>query len=303
MTSDYDIAIIGAGPTGYGAALYAGRFKLKTLLIGKETGGALNWTGEVDNYPGLPEMQGIDLADKIKEHALKFGAELKLEEVENIERKEGFEITTNKAKYSAKSLVIATGTERKKLGIPGEEQFEGNGIHSCAICDGYLYNDKEVAVIGGSDAAVKEAIVLAQNARKVYIIYRRENLRAEPVYLDKIEGIDNIEVITKTQVKEAQGTDKLEYVVLDNPYKGSNKLPIQGLFIEIGHTPLTELAKKIGVELNDKGEIIIDRNSRTNVKGVFAAGDVTDTEFKQAITGVAQGVTGAYMAFKYIKSS
>lgn len=303
MSDKYDIAILGAGVSGYGAALYAGRFKLKTVVIGKDTGGVINWASDVDNYPGLQQMSGIDLADKIKGHAFKFGGELKLEEVENVEKtSEGFKITTEKNEFEATSIVIATGTERKSLGIPGEKELEGNGIHSCAICDGYLYQGKPIAVIGGSDSAAKEALVLSEYASKVYIIYRRDELRAEPINYDKIMQSNNIEIITNTNVLEAKGEDKLQSVVLDNPYNGDTVLPLEGLFIEVGKTPLSELAKTIGVETNEKGEIITDKMSQTNVDGVFAAGDVTDIEFKQAITGVAQGVTAAYMAFKHVKS-
>lgn len=300
----YDIIVIGTGVSGYGAALYSGRFRMKTLVIGKETGGVINWANDVDNYPGIPSMSGIDLADKVKDHAFKFGAELKLEEVNNIEKQDdSFKVATDKNEYFSKTIVIATGSERKKLGIPGEKEFEGNGIHSCAICDAYIYKGKTVAVVGGSDSAAKEALVLAESASKVYMIYRGEQIRAEPINYDKVMERENIEIINNTNVLEIMGSEKLEKVLLDNPYNNNNELALDGLFIEVGHTPLSQLAKKIGVDLNDRDEIITDKMSRTNVKGVFAAGDVTDIEFKQAITGVAQGVTAAYMAFKHIKSS
>ncbi len=299
----YDLIIVGAGVTGYGSALYAGRFKMKSLVLSKDTGGIINWASHVDNYPGIPDVTGMDLADKIKDHAFRFGSELRLEEVENLERSsDWFKVTTSRGEYFAKSIIIATGSERRKLGIPGETELNGNGVHSCAICDGYLYNGKTVAVVGGSDSAAKEALVLAEHAEKVFIIYRKEKIRAEPIIYDRVMAADNIEIINNTNVVEAKGDKKLDRVVLDKPYDGKNELPLDGLFIEVGHTPLSQLSRTIGVELNEKGEIVTDKMSCTNVEGVYAAGDVTDMEFKQAITGVAQGVTAAYMAFKHIKS-
>ncbi|MGM5482811.1 MAG: NAD(P)/FAD-dependent oxidoreductase [Nanobdellota archaeon] len=302
-SSTYDLLVIGAGVSGYGASLYAGRFKLNTLVIGKDTGGVINWASDVDNYPGVPEVSGIDLADKIKDHAFKFGAELKQESVENLEAIDGlYKVTTEKDVYYAKCLIIATGSERKRLGIPGEKKLEGNGVHSCAICDGFLYKNKEVAVVGGSDSAVKEALVLSEYASKVYVIYRGEQIRAEPIIYEKALNTSNIEFILNTNVKELKGSSRLESALLDNKYKDNDELKLDGLFIEVGHSPLSQLARKIGVDLNDKGEIITDKMSRTNVDGVFAAGDVTDIDFKQAITGVAQGVTAAYMAFKLVRT-
>lgn len=299
----YDCLIVGAGVSGYGAALYCARFRMDTIVLSKDFGGVINWANHVGNYPGIPDITGLDLADRIKNHALSYGAVLKLEEVENLDKLDGnFKITTTKGVYLSKSLIVATGSEKRRLGIPGEKELEGNGVHSCAICDGFLYKGKKVGVVGGSDSAAKEALVLAEYAEKVYILYRKERIRAEPIIYEKILRADNIEIINNTNVVEVKGNKKLETVVLDKPYEGMNELLLDGLFIEVGHTPLSQLVRTVGVELNEKGEIITDKMSRTNIDGIFAAGDVTDTEFKQAITGVSQGVTAAYMAFKYNKS-
>lgn len=298
-----DTIIVGAGLSGYGAALYAGRFKMNSVIISKDMGGTINWAHVVDNYPGIPNIEGIDLADKIKEHALKFGTQLKLEEVEYLQKEDDyFKVRTDKTEYLTNTVIIATGRQRKKLGIPGEEELHGNGVHTCAICDGYLYKGKTVAVVGGSDSAAKEALVLAEHAEKVYIIYRREKIRAEPLLYDKVLEAENIEIINNTNVIEAKGEDKLTHVILDNPYQGSKELSLDGLFIDVGYTPLTELARTIGVEENEKGEIVVDKMNQTNIKGVFAAGDVTDIEFKQAVTAVSQGAKAAYMAFKHVNT-
>ncbi len=299
-----DTVIIGAGLAGYGAALYAGRFKMNSVILSRDTGGTINWAHIVDNYPGIPNIEGIDLADKIKEHALKFGAELKLEEVENLQKEDNyFKVKTDKSEYLTKTIIIATGRERKKLGIPGEEEFQGNGVHTCAVCDAFLYKGKTVGVVGGSDSAAKEALVLAEHAKKVYIIYRKDKIRAEPTLYEKVMETSNIEIINNTNIIQAKGDGRLSHVILDNQYNGSEELPLDGLFIDVGYVPLTELARTIGVEENENGEIIVDKMNCTNVRGVFAAGDVTDIEFKQAITAVAQGSKAAYMAFKYVNTN
>ncbi|MFW6013698.1 MAG: NAD(P)/FAD-dependent oxidoreductase [Nanoarchaeota archaeon] len=299
----FDTVIVGGGLAGYGAALYAGRFKMKSVILSKDTGGTINWAHVVDNYPGIPNIEGIDLADKIKEHALKFGTGLKLEEVENLKKEgENFRIKTNKAEYLTRTVIIVTGRERKKLGIPGEEELHGNGVHTCAICDAFLYKGKNVAVVGGSDSAAKEALVLSEHAKKVYIIYRREKIRAEPTLYEMVTKTENIEIINNTNVTQAKGEGRLSHVILDNPYNGSNELPLDGLFIDVGYVPLNELARTIGVKENPKGEIVVDKMNRTNVDGVFAAGDVTDIEFKQAITSVAEGAKAAYMAFNHLNT-
>lgn len=302
MAEKYDLVIIGAGLSGLGAALYAGRFRLNTLVIGKDTGGVINTASKVDNYPGLPEIDGMELGDKVKDHAMKFGANLKLEIVKEVCKKDDiFEITTNKDIYLATTVIIATGSTPRKLGIPGEEEFWGNGVHTCAMCDGYIYNDKTVAVVGGSDSAAKEALILAETAKKVYIIYRREKIRAEPITTEAVKAKDNIEIIYNTNVTEAKGEEVLNSLVLDKEYNNSNELKVNGMFVEIGHVPLTDMVQKIDLEMTDRKEIIVNTMAETNVPGVFGAGDVTSFPFKQAITGVAQGVTAAWSAFNYIK--
>ncbi|MFX1591015.1 MAG: NAD(P)/FAD-dependent oxidoreductase, partial [Promethearchaeota archaeon] len=199
--------------------------------------------------------------------------------------------------FKAHTIVIATGSERKKLGIPGEEEFAGRGVSYCATCDGPFYKDKNVAVIGGSDSAAKEALFLAQSAKKVYIIYRGEEIRAEPINKKRVLDNNKIELIYKTNIVEIKGDGIVQSIIFDN----GKELEIDGVFIEIGSIPNSDLAKRIGVETNEKGEVIINRKSETNISGIFAAGDVADAPFKQAITGVSEGVIAAYSAFDYVK--
>lgn len=299
--SEYDIAIIGSGVVGLASAMYAGRFNMKTVVFGDNTGGTIILTDVVENYPGFKRLTGQELADKIREHALEYKVELVENKVDGLKKTgEAFEISAGGKNYKAKSLLFATGAKSKKLGVNGEEQFANKGVHTCALCDGAFYKNKVVAVVGGSDSAAKDALVLTQYASKVYIIYRGEKIRPEPVNVKRIEANKKIEVINHANVTEVGGGKFVEHVVLDREFNGSNRVELSGVFVAIGHVPLSELAAKLGVELNKKGEIVIDRSSKTNVEGVFAAGDVADLEFKQAITGVGEGISAVYSAYKYI---
>ncbi|MFQ5815828.1 MAG: NAD(P)/FAD-dependent oxidoreductase, partial [Candidatus Hydrothermarchaeaceae archaeon] len=244
-------------------------------------------------------------SDKIKEHALDYDVELKEDRVVKIGRcKEGcFTVATKKESFHAKTIIFATGTEWRKLDVSGEEEFANKGVHYCALCDGPFYKDKVIGVVGGSDSAAKEAILLAGYGKKVYIIYRGEKIRPEPINRKRVEENENIEVIPRTNVVAIKGDEFVREVVLDRPYNGKKELQLDAVFIEIGHIALSQLAKDISVETNAKGEIKIDRESKTNVKGFFAAGDVVDTDFKQAITGVAEGVTAAFSAYQYVNEN
>jgi len=299
----YDVAIIGGGPAGLSAAMYAGRLKLKTLVLTKERGGTITTASEVMNWPGIKKTQGMALAKQLEEHALEYkDVEIKDAMVAGIKNKDGgFTVTTQGGEYEVKTVILAAGTEVRKLGIPGEEKFAGKGVHYCALCDGFFYKDKTLAVIGGSDSAAKEALVLTQWAKKVYIIYRKEKIRAEPVNLDKVEKSGEIEIINNTNVTEIKGKEMVEYLVLDKPYKGKNELKVDGVFVEVGRVPGTVLVKDVGVKLNEQGEVITNKKAETNVPGFFAAGDITDSAFKQAITASAEGVIAAYNAYVYLQ--
>ena len=300
----YQTIIIGGGPTGLAAAMYAGRLGLKTLVLTKVLGGTIVLTDVVENYPGFKRLTGLELTEILKEHALDYDlVTIKEVEVINIKKiKDSFEVITDEGKFQTKALIFATGTKHRQLDVPGANEFANRGVHYCALCDGPIYKDKIVAVAGGSDSAAKEALVLSSFAKKVYIIYRGEHIHPEPINLIRVNQKKNIEIINKTNVTEIKGDKFVIGVVLDNPYKGSKELKLDSVFVSIGLIPLSDLAKKIGVKTNEKGEIIINRKTETNIEGVFAAGDVVDTEFKQAITGAGEGVTAAYSAYEYCEA-
>jgi thioredoxin reductase (NADPH) len=307
--NSYDLVVIGAGGSGLSGAMYAARLGLKTLVLGKMSGsefpvgGVITTTDVVENYPGFVSISGQELGKKLAEHAKSYDlVEIKTEEVTDLHKTENcFLVNSKKGEYKAKTVLFATGTKWRKLDVPGSKELENKGVNYCALCDGPLYKDKVVSVVGGSDSAGKDALVLAKHAKKVYMIYRGEEIHPEPANLEKIRNAGNIEIINNTNIKEVQGKDKVEGVVLDREYKGSSVLKLEGVFVAIGHEVLSDLAIKIGVEVDDKKEIKIDhKTSETNVPGVYAAGDVTDKQFKQLITGVADACTAAYSAYEYI---
>ncbi len=306
--NNYDFIIIGAGGTGLAGAMYGARLGLKTLVLGHShgselpVGGVITTTNIVENYPGFIRLSGYEIAKKIEKHTRSYDkVTIKEERVEEIKKEKNFFfVKTNNNKYTTKTILFATGTKWKKLDVPGSKEFENKGVAYCALCDAPLFKDKIVGLVGGSDSAAKDALVLAEHAKKVYIIYRGNEIHPEPINLERIKANKKIEIINNTNVVEIKGKDFLEKVILDNPYNGSKEFHLQGLFIAIGHIILSELAKTLGVKTNEKGEIITDKEAKTNIEGVFAAGDVANTPFKQLITGVAEGCIGAYSAYEHI---
>jgi len=293
----YDFAIIGGGPTGYSAVMYAGRLGLKTIIFaGGTPGGLIITTETVENYPGFKSINGFDLFEKIREHAKEYKIEERMSNVVEVRQTEQFIIKTKKEELQAKSILFATGSEYRKLPLPEAENFETKGIHYCALCDGFAYKNKTVAVVGGGDGAAKEVLELAQHAKKVYMIIRGQELKAEAVNQKRIKKSKKIQVLLETQIKKILGQDKIEAIKVGN----ERVIKLDGIFVAIGHIPRSELAAKLGVKLDERQQIIIDRYTQTNIPGVFAAGDVTDTEFKQLITGAAEGVIAAYKAFDHV---
>ncbi len=295
---EFDLIVIGGGCAGYPAAIYGSRFNLKSMVITKLRGGLITTTHLVENYPGFTSISGRDLANNLEEHVKANNVPILDEEVSSI-KKEGdyfiVETTYTNKKFKSKSIVLATGTEHRHLGIDTEKKYIGRGVSYCATCDGGFFKDKIVGIVGGSDSAAKEAMVLAQNSSKVYM-FVRSKLRAEPINIDRIKSNPKIEIITGVNVKEIKGENKVQSVLLDN----GDEIQLEGLFIAIGMLPQNDLAKSLGVDLNEKGEIIIDKMSRTSIEGVFAAGDVTNMPWKQAIVGAAEGSVAGYSAFEYI---
>lgn len=297
----YDFAIIGGGPTGYSAAMYAGRLNLKTVIFSKSPGGLIITTERVENYPGFKSISGYEIFKRIREHALEYNIEEQnLEVLDIVKDNSSFIIKTNKEEFKSRTILFATGAEYRKLNAPGSLKFENKGVHYCALCDGFAYKDKVVAVVGGSDSAAKEAIELAKLTSKVYIIYRNE-FKPEPVTEKRIKEIKKVILVPKNIVKEIKGKDKVEAVVLKNPYNGETELKVDGVFVAIGHIPKSDLAEKLGVKLNNKKQIVTTRYMETNIPGVYAAGDVSDTEFKQMIVGCAEAVIAAYKAFNFLE--
>ncbi len=301
----YDFIVIGGGCSGLSAGMYATRLGLKTLVFAELPGGLITTTHLVENWPGIITTTGPDLAMALYNHAEASGAEIKNEIVSKIEKLPDvngfpqFKTITSTGEYISKTILIATGSHHRKLGAPGEAEFESKGVSYCALCDGAFFKNKVVGVVGGGDSAAKEALFLSEHASKVYIIVRKDILRAEPINAQRVGQNQKIEVLFNTEVESISGAKSMERVKLkEGKGKLSGKeIEMQGIFMAIGQYPQTGLAKSLGVDLNAKSEIIINRKSETNVRGVFAAGDCCDSEFKQAITGSAEAVIASYYAF------
>ncbi len=297
----YDLLIIGGGPAGYAAAIYSARFMIKALVVTKIKGGTIIDAHVVENYPGFKSISGMDLMKKFEEQATFLGVPTVTQEIVNI-KKEGelFLLSTDSGKtLKAKQILFATGTARRKLNVKNENQFLGKGVSYCATCDAFFFKDKIASVVGGSDAAVTAALLLSQFAKKVYIIYRRDKLRAEPYWLNQLEKDEKIEVIYNANVVEVYGDKFVQGLKLDN----GQDLKVDGMFVEIGSVPSTSLANEIGVKTDDYGYILVNEAMETNIKGVYAAGDVSHSmnQLKQVVTAVAGGAIAAESAYKALK--
>ena len=294
----YDLFIVGAGAGAMTAAVYAARYKLKVLVVGTSLGGMTGWAHKVCNFPSYTEIKGMELMKKMMDQVKALGVEIKQGTVEEVKKiAEGFEIKTNKENYFAKKILIATGSERKNLGLENEMRLIGKGVSYCATCDAGFYKNKIVGVVGGSDAAVTAAILLAKFATKVYIIYRKDKFtKAEPTWVEELEKESKIETLFNSEVVGIIGEDKLESIKLKN----GKELKLDGFFIEVGSEPNLKLAEQLGLELEGKF-ISVDKNQKTSVEGVFAAGDITNNPLKQTVTACAQGATASYTAYNEIQ--
>ncbi|MDQ1283835.1 MAG: Pyr redox 2 protein [Patescibacteria group bacterium] len=307
MSNTVDLIIIGAGPAGLAASIYASRYGVEHSVIGLILGGQISETHEIDNYPGMENMSGFDFSQKWGHHVEKYGINIIPQRVRSIkEAKESqtFEIELeNNAVYNAKVVLLATGTKRRQLNIPGEAEFRGKGVSYCATCDGFFYKNKTVGIIGGGDSAVGAALYLANICQKVYIIYRKNELRAEPFWLKLIENNEKIELIYETNVAKISGGDKLEKIELDKDYNGGKELKIDGLFIEAGSDPDISYAKDLEIKLDEGGYVKIAKDGATSMPGVWAAGDITDgsDKFRQVLTAAAEGAITARSIFNWLK--
>lgn len=302
-----DTAIIGGGPAGLGAAIYTARGNLKTLVFEKAlVGGQIVLTSEVENYPGFEEsVSGFEIVDKMKKQAERFGTEFVEEQVKDI-KTDGKRkiIKTEENEFDAKTVILATGAKPRKLNVKGEKKLTGRGVSYCATCDGALYRDKIVAVVGGGDAAVEEALFLTKFAKKVYIIHRRDKLRAVKIAQERAFANDKIEVIWDSVIKEIKGDNAVKSVQLYNKKKQEDfELEIDGIFIYIGIIPNNKLAKQLGIKLSPSGFIEVDGNMQTNKPGIYAAGDILEKGLKQVVTAASDGATAAVAADKWIEEN
>jgi len=298
-----NVVIIGSGPAGYTAAIYASRAGLKPLLIsGLEPGGQLTITTDVENYPGFEDpIQGPWLMEQMKKQAAVFGTNIINDYVKEVNFQEvPFIIKTEKEIFKSHSVVIATGAKAKWLNVSGEKEFMGFGVSACATCDGFFFKNKRVAVVGGGNTAIEEALFLSNLCEKVFLIHRRQKLRAEKILQDRLYEKKNIEIIWNSEVKEVIGDNAKKCITGVKIYNNANQqlstLNIEGFFVAIGHAPATDLFKK-KLKMDDEGYIITSPDStKTNIDGIFAAGDVTDKIYRQAVTAAGMGCMSAIEA-------
>jgi len=301
----YDVVIIGAGPAGMTAAVYASRANLDTLMLERGVpGGQMADTEAIENYPGFESVLGPDLSNKMFEHAQKFGAQYAYGEVkEVVDHGDYKEVITGDKTYRTKTVIITTGAEYRKLGIPGEEELTGRGVSYCAVCDGAFFKDREIAVIGGGDSAVEEGMYLTRFAKKVTIIHRRDELRAQKILQDRAFENDKIEFIWDTVVEEIKEEDgKVGTLQLKNVKTGeTSEFKTDGVFVYIGTVPLSEPFKSLGI-VDDEGYIPTNENMETEIPGIFAAGDIRVKDLRQVVTATGDGSIAAETAIKYIET-
>ncbi|MDF2821016.1 MAG: trxB [Clostridiales bacterium] len=299
----YDLIIIGSGPAGLAAGIYALRARINCLIIEKEamSGGQVINTYEVDNYPGMPGINGFDLSIKFREHAEKLGAQFIMEPVKSLEIDGDIKkVITQKDTFETKTILIATGAQWKKLGAKGEDKLQGMGVSYCATCDGAFFRNKVTAVIGGGDVAVEDAIFLARGCKKVYLIHRRDELRATKILQEALYKLDNVEIIWDSVVEEIYGEEKVEGIVVRNRLNNeTSNLEIDGVFVAVGTIPNSKLIDG-KVEQDSHGYVIAGENCKTKEPGIFAAGDIRSKELRQIITATSDGANAIYSIEKYL---
>ena len=305
MEHIYDTIIIGGGPAGYTAALYATRAGLDTLILERMApGGQMALTGDIENYPGFDErVDGFTLGMKMQQGAEKFGAKTEYAEASALDLHGKIKkIQASGQEYLAKSVIIATGANPRSLGIEGEESLIGRGVHYCAHCDGRFYKDKTVAVVGGGNSAVGDALYLARLCKKVYLIHRRDSFRASRVYHESLSSAENIELVLDSAVEKLDYADRLSGIRVKNLKRSESRaIECDGLFVSIGRRPATELLLGI-IDLDESGYVISDESTRTNIPGVFVAGDLRAKALRQIVTAASDGAVAAHMAEEYISS-
>ena len=301
----YDLIILGAGPAGLAASVYASRYKIKHLVIGNVFDGSLAKAHLIENWPGEKSIKGSELIMKFYEHAKSFGAEIRQEKIVKVDKNKGeFIVKTGLSKiYKSKTILITLGTKHRKLNVSGEKEFLGKGVSYCVVCDGAFFKNKITAVIGGGNSAAMAAEMLSEHASKVYLIYRKKSLRCEPIIAERLEKNPKIKMIYNTNVIKVLGDKKVEAIEIDTEYKKSNEIKLSGLFVEVGLVPAINFAKKLGIKTDKSDYIIIDQSGSSNVKGIYAAGDITNSSngLHQIVTAVSEGAIAATSIYEYLK--
>lgn len=303
MDKIYDLLIIGSGPAGLAAAIYAQRARLSTLVLEKEyiSGGQVVNTYEVDNYPGLPGINGFELGVKFREHADRLGAKFLTAEVKDIIIEETVKkVATSEGTFQARALILAMGAVHRELGVPGEKELAGMGVSYCATCDGAFFKERTVAVVGGGDVAVEDAIFLARGCKKVYLIHRRDELRAAKSLQERLFSCENVEILWSTVVQEINGEDHVESIKVKNVTTGEqNCMDMDGIFVAVGILPNSEIVRGL-VDMDEGGYILAGEDGATNRKGVFAAGDIRKKSLRQIVTAVSDGANAVTSVQEYL---
>ncbi len=299
----YDMLIIGGGPGGYTAALYAARAGLSVVVLEKlSAGGQMALTTQIDNYPGFPEgIDGFTLGMQMQEGAERFGAESVIAEVESLELNSEIKVAkTSEGDFYGRTVVFATGAHHRELGVPGEKELAGRGVHYCAACDGMFYRGKTVVVVGGGNSAAADAMTLSRIAEKVILVHRRDTLRATKIYHEPLKAAENVEFFWNSTVSRLEENGRLSGVVVRDVNSGEETaIPCDGLFISVGRQPATELVKG-QLSLDEGGYVVADESTKTNIPGVFAVGDVRTKALRQVVTAVADGAAAAHGAEEYL---
>src|SRR6185312_14409300 len=300
----HDVIIVGSGPAGYTAAIYTARAQLSPVMFeGSQFGGALMTTTEVENYPGFRNgIQGPELMDEMREQALRFGADLRMEDVDAVSLQGPVKtVTVGDETYHARAVILAMGAAPRYLGVPGEQELLGRGVSSCATCDGFFFRDQDIAVLGGGDSAMEEATFLTRFARSVTIVHRREEFRASKIMLSRAQDNDKIRFLTNTVAAEVLGEDSVRGLALRNTVTGEQSvLDVTGVFVAIGHDPRSDLVRG-QVELDPDGYVLVrGHTTSTSIEGVFAAGDLVDRTYRQAVTAAGTGCSAAIDAERWL---
>ncbi|MBK16376.1 MAG: thioredoxin reductase [Chloroflexi bacterium] len=304
----YDVVIAGQGAAAFAAGLYAARYQIKSLIIGETFGGETATGGLIENYPGYPEIDGFDLMLKFKEQVEKYDVPIIDDKVDSVKKQENlFQVKTFGGEmFSAGTVILAVGRNRRTLNLKNEEEWVGRGVSYCSTCDAPMHKNNVVAIVGGGNAAVEGALLLSRYASTVYLIYRKEEFtRPEPISLQQLNQSKNIKQVMSTNVTQLNGVDGLDSISIDKEYNGVSEIDVDGIFIEIGADPRVEIPNQLKLELNEKNEVIVDSEMRTNVEGIFAAGDLCNSsgDLKQTITAASQGAIAATSTYHYIMNS